>query len=259
MATPSSDFEVGRPWRLGQVLDLGQWDSADELTNVRRAHSASAMITSRLLDLAGDEVVRLDEIAWKFPGNRRAGVLDLRATVTSRAQRAGRFGTFDLLLEAVGQDGAVVVQGECIVDLDDGALPTCDTSGTTNARFAGDPWVSVLVDRLREDARFAEATGSYDGSIGFGFGRCTWGMRIYRGRVIDQGRGVFKAATFGIAAPTHLWVEFARRPRNEFISFAMADRFEVSGSTYEYLRMTSAVMVVTDHVRELVRAELEEI
>lgn len=256
--TRPSVVEPGRPWRLGQALDLGTWEGANERGIANRDISASSEIASRLLDVSGDQA-RFDEITWKYSHDQHPGPFDLCATVTSRTHRSGRLESVELVLEAISQDGAPAVQGDGIIAFGEVEPSSSEISDGVTASFASEPWAELLADRLREDPRFAEVTNSYDGSIGLQFGRVTLGLRIYRGRVIDQGHAVFNDATFSIASSTHGWLEFARRPRNEFISFAMADRFSVRGSTYEYLRLTSAVMAATDLVRELIRAELEEI
>jgi hypothetical protein len=244
-------------WRLGQVLELGRCNEPTEFDSDRLGVSVSNEMLSRLLNLGGESAMRIDEVSWTFAHEHSISPLRLCATVTSHAVRDGHE-TFELFLAAVADDGATVVRGESVLTSHGVSQKGSDAAGAP-ARFAGEPWVALLADRVREDERFATATMAYDGSIGFRFGRSTLGLRVYRGKVIDQGRVVFNDATFCVGASTHGWLEFARRPRNEFISFAMADRFAVSGSTYEYLRMTSAVIVITDHVRALIRAELGEI
>jgi hypothetical protein len=119
--------------------------------------------------------------------------------------------------------------------------------------FASTAWVGQLVDRLQADGVFSDAASAFDGSVAVYFGESAMGLRLYRGKLIDSGRAVVGDATFSVRSSCATWLRFARRPRNEFISFAMADHFTVSGSTYEYLRMTRALMALTDQVRSLLQ------
>lgn len=120
--------------------------------------------------------------------------------------------------------------------------------------FGSVAWTTRLAERLRDDEDFGAATSSFDGTMALAFGDTVSAVRIYRGRVIDAGRALATNATFTIVASYETWLAFARRPRNEFISFAMGDAFRVRGSTYDYLRLTRAVMIATDHVRALLAA-----
>jgi hypothetical protein len=251
MEPETADSGATQEWRLGHVFELGTWTEPIEIDAARLAVIVSGLILSRLLDVGGDRDMVFDEVAWTFTPVQSVSALRLWATVTSRSQHGGDE-SFELSLAAATEDGVAIAEGECAATFRDVAQKEDGPVG-----FVDEPWIALLTERLREDARFAEATKSFDGSIGIRFGRSTLGLRVYRGKVIDQGRSMFSAATFSVGASTREWLEFARRPRNEFISFAMADRFSVIGSTYEYLRMTHAVIVITDHVRELIRAELE--
>jgi acyl dehydratase len=121
-----------------------------------------------------------------------------------------------------------------------------------NPSFPSSGWVSQLIDSLSVDKDFEEATLSFNGAIAFAFGEDLMGIRLYKGKIIDQGRAVASGATFTIGATLTSWIDFVVRPRNEFISFAMKDKFTVSGSTYDYLRMTKATMIIMDYVRRLV-------
>lgn len=120
-----------------------------------------------------------------------------------------------------------------------------------NPSFPSAGWVSQLIEKLKVDKDFEEATSSFNGAIAFAFGDDLLGIRLYKGKIIDQGRAVASSATFTVGATLSSWIEFVGRPRNEFISFAMKDKFSVSGSTYDYLRMTKATMLMMDHVRRL--------
>lgn len=121
--------------------------------------------------------------------------------------------------------------------------------------FASPAWINELERRLQDDDVLATAAATFDGSVALHFGASSMGLRLYRGKVIDTGRSIVGGATFSIHSSCATWLDFARRPRNEFISFAMGDQFDVRGSTYEYLRMTRVIMVITDQVRAMLREE----
>lgn len=250
-------------WRLGETMDLGVWNSpVPESPPELRHIEASADLLSRLVNRGGgDHAVPLmvDEVAWRFASGDRGGPYTCHATVTSRKLLSGGARSFDVLLESRDVEGNAAVRGDCVATTVAGARS--DAKAVEEAPFAtfvNDAWVAQLGERLGDDDHFSEATSTFDGSMGLHFGRVGLGLRIYRGRVIDSGRAILGDATFSISASSHTWLEFSRRPRNEFIPFAMSDRFTVIGSTYEYLRLTRSLIVVTDHVREMVRSELEE-
>lgn len=161
----------------------------------------------------------------------------------------------DLFLEVAGSTGPVAT-GQCTMGVPLNAADVAELTQAERASFNSEEWATALVDDLADDEQFRDATSAFDGSIAFSFGATSVAVRIYRGRKIDRGRHLVGGATFGVGASPMTWVDFARRPRNEFISFAMSDRFEIRGSTYDYLRMTRALVVATDVVRRLLSAEM---
>jgi len=253
MAFKSNEPDSGaHSWQLGQVIELGTSIEPIAIGSVPSDVKFSTDILTRLLDLRGGLI---EEVTWVFSHEHRDGPIRLLAIVTSRTFR-GEQVLIDLSLAAIAHDGATLLHGECVIAYSEGNDVRSKSIRAPAISFVNEEWIAAIVDRLCEDPRFSHAASTYDGSIGLRFGRTSLGLRVYRGKVIDQGRAIFNDATFRISSPTRVWLEFARRPRNEFISFAMADRFSVTGSAYEYLRLTTAVIVITDHVRDLIRAEL---
>ncbi|MGC1238848.1 MAG: hypothetical protein WA860_08695, partial [Acidimicrobiales bacterium] len=160
-------------------------------------------------------------------------------------------GTVGLRLRAVAADGTWIVEGTTSITVLVRSPAEARAREESRPSFASPEWLAALLHRVSENEEFADATSPFDGSIAVNFGVASLGLRLYRGRIIDHGRSIANAATFAIEATPATWHRFAQRPRNEFISFAMADAFYVRGSMYEYLRMTKALMILTDEIRAL--------
>ena len=248
--TDDTTLRRPRDLRLGESIAVG-----GVMAMSSRVTDWATELSARLV-ASGGEQASLDSVSWKFSRSFEIPAAVRAEVVGRRFNSAGRSGEVDLLLEVVGA-AATLATGECtlIYALDDEESGQFDGATPT---FNSEVWVTSLVDDLTADERFAEATGSFDGSIALSFGATAIAMRIYRGRVIDRGRHLVTGATFGVGASPATWIDFARGPRNEFISYAMGDRFEIRGSTYDYLRMTSAMMVATDAVRRRLDEELSE-
>jgi acyl dehydratase len=217
--------------------------------------SATAIGRLASTGILSESLVEVTDLDWKFLRPVVAGTeLAVRMQIThrqlwadaSRGVIGRRFtlSTADGQVAQEGQSGAVVLtrssQGAQIMEEE-------------KPSFASPGWLNALIRNLGESQEFADATASFDGSIALHFGVGSVGIRLYRGRIIDQGRAVAGSATFSVGASASTWLRFAARPRNEFISFAMSDAFEVKGSTYDYLRMTRALMLMTDEVRALIK------
>lgn len=239
------DLVPGRELDLGTLIVEGMGGDVDiEL-------AAAALERSRTLGALNECLVEVRDLHWTFRRRVETGTeVALVMQVTNRqlddddAQGVvGRRFTLATLAGDLVQEGTSLA----VVRTRSGEVARAKEEA--NPSFASPAWLRALVESLGESREFAEATASYDGSIALDFGAGSLGVRIYRGRIIDQGRAVAANATFTVVAPPSTWLRFAARPRNEFISFAMGDAFEVRGSTYDYLRMTRALMVMTDEVR----------
>jgi len=215
----------------------------------------ASLVIGQLISLGifSESIVAMKDLNWSFKkpivANQLVTVL---MQITERHLRhKGRTGVVGRRFLVSSQDGQHLQEG-----YSSAVVRTRDAEGAVKLEestpsFVSDAWVSKLAQSLERDENFIAATSSFDGSIAIHFGHVSVGLRIYRGHVIDSGRSIVSNATFSIAASCAVWLDFSKRPRNEFIPFAMADKFEVRGSTYEYLRMTRAVMAVTDQVRVL--------
>ena len=243
------------PLRRPRDLRLGELIASDDVATSPRVTDWANALTTRLIASSGEHA-RLDAMSWRFspsteaPSKARAEVVGRRFNTTRRSDEV------ELAL-TIGGGATTLATGECTLIYalaDEESSPAESATPTFNSAV----WATSLADDLSAEEGFAEATGSFDGSIALSFGATAIAMRIYRGKVIDRGRYLVTNATFGVVASPATWIDFARRPRNEFISFAMGDRFEIRGSTYDYLRMTSALMVATDAVRRRLGAELGE-
>jgi acyl dehydratase len=152
------------------------------------------------------------------------------------------------------QAGVIVQEGETA------ALVTArDAAGDDERRigraFPGTAWARRLGERLAACAAFTTATGTWDGAIGLRFGEDVVQLRIYRGRVLDAGARTPAGPTFVLGAPDITRVRLLTGPVNDFTKRTMRGEFAVSGSTYEYLRLTGALVALVDEARAFARGE----
>ena len=198
-----------------------------------------------------DSLIAMTDLQWRFRRPVYAGqTITFSMEITNRRLHVDATrGVVGRRFEVRDEQGVVLQEGqsEVVVTVRDAAAAM--EQELSSPSFGSAAWVTRLSERLSNDVQFEAATSTFDGAISLRFNNDSCALRIYRGRVIDSGRAVGSNATFTVGAAYSDWLDFARRPRNEFISFAMADRFTISGSTYEYLRMTRATMIATDHVR----------
>jgi acyl dehydratase len=192
------------------------------------------------------------DLEWRFVAPIVAGdQLRFEMTVTrcrrSRSRQAGVINRHFRLLkqgDVVVQEGtsAFLVQAR-------GAAPDPDPSIHTD--FCSLAWADALRPLLASNGAFGEATQTFDGSIGLQCGRESVLLRIYKGAVLECARSTPDGPTFTLAGSELAWVGLALSERNDFIARATLGDFSVSGSSYQYLRMTKALVAIWDAIREL--------
>lgn len=112
-------------------------------------------------------------------------------------------------------------------------------------------WNSALRDRLREDSGFSPLIEAYDGTIGISIGGRPVHIRCYRGQVLEVVSRSILGADFVLSIPGDVFIDLMTAERNRFMETAMSGKMRSSGSGYEYLRMTSALMRIIDHARAM--------
>lgn len=152
------------------------------------------------------------------------------------------------------QQGVIVQEGETA------ALVTARDAAGDDARrigraFPGAGWARRLGERLAASTAFTTATSTWDGAIGLRFGEDVVQFRIYRGRLLDAGARTPAGPTFVLGAPDITWVRLLTGPVNDFTKRTMRGEFTVSGSAYEYLRLTGALVALVDEARAFAHEE----
>lgn len=117
--------------------------------------------------------------------------------------------------------------------------------------FCGRRWATELMRRLNASAEFSASCGSFDGTIGLRARETETHLRIYRGKVIEASPRTPLGATFTVQATELTWLQHVSSKRNEFMERALRDEFSVSGNSYEYLRLTKALMLIWDAARAM--------
>lgn len=112
-------------------------------------------------------------------------------------------------------------------------------------------WNGELRDRLRGDSEFSTLIEAYDGTIGISIGGRPVHIRCYRGQVLEVVPRSILGADFVLSIPGDVFIDLMTSERNRFMETAMSGKMRSSGSGYEYLRMTSALMRIIDHGRAI--------
>ncbi|GAA4284368.1 hypothetical protein GCM10022261_18990 [Brevibacterium daeguense] len=112
-------------------------------------------------------------------------------------------------------------------------------------------WTAELGSRLTDDAEFARLIETYDGTIGLRIGGRDVHLRCYRGSVIEASARSILGADFLVSIPGAEFIELMQADHNAFMESAMMRRVSSSGSGYEYLRMTSALIRIVDIARAI--------
>jgi acyl dehydratase len=208
-----------------------------------------------LLDDAGllhTTAIAMLDLDWRFHAPIVAGdTLRFEMTVTRcRASRSRPAGVINRHFRLVNQDGLVVQEGTsaALVRARGG---TPDTAANVRTDFCAPAWGEAMAERLSASPTFKDATSAFDGSIGLACGRETVQLRIYRGSVLETARSTPAGPTFTVSGTELAWVGLAFADRNDFIARATLGEFAVSGSAFDYLRMTKAIVAIWDAVRDL--------
>lgn len=119
---------------------------------------------------------------------------------------------------------------------------------------ASKEWNAELHTRLSADEEFTRLIETYDGTIGLSVGGRPVHIRCYRGQVLEVVARSVKGADFVLNIPGEVFIDLMTSQENTFMETAMLGRMKSSGSGYEYLRMTSALIRIVDHARGLAAA-----
>ena len=151
------------------------------------------------------------------------------------------------------QDGTVVQDGTTafMVQARTSADPASDSSALD---FCGPGWTKDLAARLGGDEEFVAATRSFDGTIGLQAGTVTTSLRIYKGAILEAAPKSLLGPTFTVQASELVWAQLVTGPRNDFIPRTLRGEFSLTGSGYDYLRLTKALMRIWETAREMAGA-----
>lgn len=181
----------------------------------------------------------------------------LRMLVTRcRRTSDGESGVVNRHMRLTNQDGTVVQEGTSAM-LVRARGPCLD--GEQEARIRRDfgslTWGRHLARWLSSDEGFAHATIAFDGAIGLQAGTEVVYLKTYLGRVIDVAPRTQVPADFTVRGSEVAWTDLALADRNDYIARAMHGEFNISGSNYQYLRLTRAVVSIMDVVQAMARDE----
>lgn len=186
---------------------------------------------------------------WRRHGGLRAGDTPRCEVTTTRCARSGEAAL--VTAHVALRTSTLVEEGSLTV-----AVPARTTDPVRPGRAFGTlGWAEALADRLGADQAFTAATATWDGTLGLRCGDAEVHLRIYRGRIVDVTRRTPHGATFTVGASELTWTDLVTGPDGDFLRAAMRGAFEVTGSGYEYLRLTKVLDLVVGHARALARDE----
>lgn len=202
------------------------------------------------LGLVSDSVVSALEEKWQFHHPIVVGdELSLTVTVIRlQASRGGNNGTVTRFNELSNADGNVLQSGTATALVRAGED---SRQRLTNRDVGTVPWGLALAGLLGEEAAFASAVASWDGTIGLRGGHHVVHLRIYCGSVIDVTSRSPHGATFTLGGSDQTWADLLTAAEGQFGRRVMAGEFQISGDPYEYLRLTKALEIVADTARTL--------
>lgn len=181
-------------------------------------------------------------------GGCRLEATTARMTADSRARLVV---TQDLTLVDVGgravARGRSTWRGPVVTDSTAALLRRCDVATV--------PWGSHMRGRLNADEAFAAATRTFDGAIEVGAQDRSVQFRIYRGEVLEVASKTPNGPTFAVVASDLAWTRFRTGDRADFTARASSGDFGSRGSSFEYLRMFKAVVLLADHAAAQWREE----
>lgn len=114
-------------------------------------------------------------------------------------------------------------------------------------------WAEGLAARLNTHAAFQAATATWDGTFAIACDDDEIQFRVYKGRVLEAGQRSPNGPAFIVKAEEIVWVELFTGEENDLMKRAMKGQLSVSGSAYEYLRLTKALTALVDVVRGFYR------
>jgi acyl dehydratase len=194
------------------------------------------------------------DLDWRFAAPIVAGdELRFEMTVTRcRRSHGRRAGVVARHFRVLKQDDVLVQEGtsSLLVAAREEAIPGAPDPAI-RSDFCAPAWAEALSAKLTTNRDFADATRSFDGSIGLRAGAEAVQLRVYRGAVLETARSTPAGPTFTVAGSELAWTRLALAERNDFVARATLGEFTTSGSSYEYLRMTKAVVAIWDAVRAL--------
>lgn len=187
-------------------------------------------------------------MSWQLTADPAGQECRLRATVTRRAVGHGRALEVRQTVRYETTDGATLGDGSLTWRGD--VLSATAADAVRRSDLCGTEWGAAMRSRLEHDTGFADATRTFDGAIELVAEERTFQFRVYQGAVLDAGRKTPHGPTFSVVGSDLAWAGLITADRNDFTSRASTGQFGSRGSSFEYLRMFKALVLIAGHARE---------
>jgi hypothetical protein len=236
------DLPVGRRHTIRLRLPHGE-------TNPNGAVRGLSALLQLLSD--SDPPPAVTRLAWSethpLPGEDQLQVQLLSTRRSAFSDGSG--GDVSCALELVSTSGKQLQQGSLTLRVPSRTGSARDVPQLDVGTRA---WADLLRVRLDEDQVFTQALATWDGCVGLRCGAEEVQLRVYRGRILEAAPRTPHGATFTVAASERAWVSLLLAPANDFFRRLMSgNEFAVSGSAYEYLRTTKALVALVDCARQM--------
>lgn len=111
-------------------------------------------------------------------------------------------------------------------------------------------WATQIGERLSADPTFRRATATWDGTFAIACDEDEIQFRVFKGNILEAGQRSANGPSFIMKAEEIVWAALFTGAANDLMKRAMKGQFAVSGSAYEYLRLTKALTAMIDVIRK---------
>jgi len=205
------------------------------------------------MGMAQEQLIAMLNSDWRYLKPVVVGdELSFEMTITRcRRSSAGDRGVVGRHVRIRNQAGALLQEGRSAL-----LVRARGTEPRPALEFFTRAWAAGLGERLSTDETFRSATATWDGAFAIACGDDEIQFRVFKGQVLEAGQRSPNGPAFIVKADEIVWVELFTGEENDLMKRAMQGQLSVSGSAYEYLRLTKALTVLVDVVRGFYREEV---
>ncbi|WP_283193442.1 MaoC/PaaZ C-terminal domain-containing protein [Rhizobium sp. AN80A] len=202
--------------------------------------------------VARNSLIAMLDSNWRYLKPITVGdEISFEMTITRcRRSSSGDRGVVGRHVRVTNQSGELLQEGRSALLIKADGRKLC-----IGQEFFTRAWASRLGERLCNDAAFRSATATWDGTFAIGCDDDEVQLRVFKGAVLEAGQRSANGPAFVMKAEEIVWAGLFTGETNDLMKRAMQGQFSVSGSAYEYLRLTKALTAMIDVIRTFYREE----